>query len=286
MRNPEVKNLDGSKYDGNFPLEIEPSDTKTYIQNFALRVNQIDAISGNPAKITEFNKYFDLTSILDYFLFSNLIVNFDGFAKNWQWFTKDGVKWGIGLHDLDNIFGQYWKGNIVIVDDIPTTIYGLGGKNPTKYLHSLFKTQTDARYKELRDKGIFNADNITQRLKDWLDEITYPMLKADLEKWNETPSYRSPKTNSKWVAYMMSENQLTSVPVWNSSTNYAVGDKCKLTLIDDTYGFKALEANTNTNPVTGSYATFPPDLGFYNSLDRVCKTLIQRIALMDTTYNY
>ena len=146
--------------------------------------------------------------------------------------------------------------------------------------------ETKARYKELRDLGIFNADYITEKLKEWLDIITYPMLKKDLEKWNETPSYRASKTNAKWVAYMMGADALTGVSEWNNTTNYAVGDKCKMTLLDDVYGFKALSANSNTNPVIGSYATFPPDLGFYNSLDRVRQTLVQRISLMDTTYTY
>ncbi|KFC19356.1 CotH kinase family protein [Chryseobacterium sp. FH1] len=286
VRNPGIDfDINGLPYNGDFPTEIPASPTKNYIIALSNYVNQIDALT-TTARKAKFLEYFDLNGIMDYFLFSNLVVNFDGFAKNWQFYTKDGVKWSIALHDLDNIFGQFWKGNIILVDEIPTKIYGLGAKDPTKYMHSHFMDETKLRYKQLRDSGIFSADYITDKLKEWLDGITYPMLKNDLDKWKDTPSFRNSKTNPNWVAYAMDESNLAGVQSWNSATNYAVGAKCKMALLDDVYGFKALTANTNVNPVTGSYETYPPDLGFFNSIDRVRQTIIQRIALMDATYNY
>ena len=196
------------------------------------------------------------------------------------------IKWSIGLHDLDNIFGQFWRGEIVVGEWVESMFFGLGAKDPTKYINSLFKDEADARYKELRDLGIFNEDYITEKMKNWLDQITYPMLKNDLAIWTETPSFRNSKTNANWVAYHMSDGHLVGVPLWNSSTNYAVGDKVKVVLTDDSYGFKALTANKNQNPVTGSYPNYPHHLGFYNSLDRVRKTVISRLQLMDSIYNY
>ena len=287
VRNPAIeKDINGNPYDGDFPTEIPASVTKNYIIALSNYVNQIDALGTTALKKTKFLQCFDLNGLMDYLLFSNLIVNFDGFAKNWQWYTKDGIKWSIGLHDLDNIFGQFWRGEIVVGEWVESMFFGLGAKDPTKYINSLFKDEADARYKELRDLGIFNEDYITEKMKNWLDQITYPMLKNDLAIWTETPSFRNSKTSANWVAYHMSDGHLVGVPLWNSSTNYAVGDKVKVVLTDDSYGFKALTANTNQNPVTGSYPNYPHHLGFYNSLDRVRKTVISRLQLMDSIYNY
>ncbi len=284
LRNPAVKNMDGSDYNGDNPQEIQAGPTKTYIQNFATRIQSINAQSTDALKRTEFLKYFDLISTIDYFLFSNAIYNFDGFAKNWQWYTKDGTKWAIGLHDLDNIFGMSWRGNFILIDDIPTSMLGADGWMPTYFCTNIFLTETKARYNELKALKLLDANTITDRLKNWLDIITAPMLNADLAKWPETPSYRDSKTNKNyWVAVKMSPENLNGFNDWNASTAYAVGDKVKLVLADDTYGFRCIQLNTNQNPITGNYANYPFNLGFYNSIDRVRQTVVARLALLEST---
>ena len=46
-----------------------------------------------------YETYFDLENQIDYTIISDIVGNFDGFWKNWQWITYDGVKWFVCLYD-------------------------------------------------------------------------------------------------------------------------------------------------------------------------------------------
>lgn len=284
LRNPTVKNMDGSNYSGDNPQEIQEGITKTYIQNFASRMQAINGQSTTELKRAEFLKYFDLNSIIDYFLFSNVIYNFDGFGKNWQWYTKDGTKWAIGIHDLDNIFGLSWRGEFILIDDILTNVLGTATWMPTYVCTTIFLSETKARYNELKALKLLDANTIADRIKKWLDSITAPMLNADLSKWPETPSYRDGKINrTYWEVYKMTADTIPGVSNWNATTNYTAGQSVRVVLTDDTYIFRALKDNTNQNPITGNYTNYPFNLGFYNSIDRVRKTVVARLALLEST---
>ena len=101
-----------------------------------------------------FLKYFDLNSLIDYYLTSNLIYNNDGFAKNWQWYTKDGVKWAIAVHDCDNIFGMNWKGNFVDIEGVETFLLGSEPNSPMNVMVAFFKPEITARFIELKNLGL------------------------------------------------------------------------------------------------------------------------------------
>ena len=284
VRNPKnLKNMDGSDYNGDFPKEIQASTTKTYIINLAGRINEINAETTTAAKRTKFLQYFDLKSIIDYFLVSNLIYNNDGFAKNWQWYTKDGVKWAVAIHDCDSILGMNWKGNFIDIEGIETYILGTEPNNPANIALQLFKPEIKQRYDELKALKIFTSTYFVDKLKNWLDDITYPMLKADFDKWPETPSYRASKTNDAYWVCVAIEG--STIPIWNDSTAYVIGDKVRIAGAEHEYIFKCIQNNTNKNPVTGTYQNSPYELGFYNSLDRVRKVLEKRITIIETAIN-
>ena len=283
IRNPgSLKNLDGTDYDGDNPKEIAASTTKTYIQNFASRIGEITSKSTLELKRSTFLKYFDLNSCIDYFLTSNLIYNNDGFAKNWQWYTKDGVKWAVAVHDLDNIFGTNWKGNFIDSEGIENTLLGTEPNSPMNLVFAFFKPEITARFQELKTLGIFTDSYVAESLKKWLDQITYNMLKKDLEAWPETPTYRDSKTNSEyWVCVAIEGNY----PDYSATANYVVGDKVKITGAEHAYIFKCKKDNTGKNPITGTYANSPYELGFYNSIDRVRQVVVKRLAVLNSNFN-
>ena len=51
--------------------------------------------------------------MVDYILETNLVSDGDGYNKNWQWTTYDGVQWTANPYDHDGIFGAYHIGNYV-----------------------------------------------------------------------------------------------------------------------------------------------------------------------------
>ena len=66
----------------------------------------------------------------------------------------------------------------------------------TDQLWLIYNQEIKARYKELRDNGIFSTDNIVKLLEKWLDSVGYDNLKNDIESVcadediPQTPSYR------------------------------------------------------------------------------------------------
>ena len=280
IRNPSLKNMDGSDYNGDFPQEPQASTTKTYIVNLSNRMAEINAQTTVAGKKAKFEQYFSLQGLMDYFIFSNIIFNVDGFAKNWLWYTRDGVKWSIGVHDMDSIFGMYWRGNCVPQNQINNVI-GFDGATPMIYL-GLYANELKTRTAELVN-GVLSSDKIAGKLKEWLDTITYDFLKKDLEKWPETPSYRPSLIQASWELYQ-SDAVDSAVPVWNSTTNYAIGDLVKIN-DGDVYIFKAITTNTNKYPITGSYQNDPKYLGFYNSIDRVRQFVEYRKTIFNNWLN-
>lgn len=283
VRNPgSLKTMDGTDYDGDNPNEIANSTTKSYIISFSNRMLEVNSQSTTALKKSKFEQYFDLAGIIDYFIFSQMIFNFDGFDKNWQWYTKDGVKWSIGLHDCDNIFGQSWRGTYVYLSQLDE-ILGLGAGLPTSMM-SLYKPEILNRYNQL--STILSASNITSKLKKWLDTITYPMLKADLDKWPETPSYRDSKTNKNYWSIVSDDADIysTDIPLWDANVNYNVGTKVR---VSDGGGFVfiAIQNNSNKIPFLGSYTEYPGHGGFYNSLDRVYKVIEKRKIVFENWLN-
>jgi hypothetical protein len=234
IRNPKTKkkkdgwelvDTDGDKYDGDFPKELMGTTTPGYDSTNLSHVKSaatkdvIERLSGAYAAIndavgvenkkTTFESYFNVPFFIDYFLISNVLWHQDGFAKNWIWCTWDGLKWTPTVYDLDSIFGAFYRGTYIVPagayinpsDTQPNywvnTNTLLGCKVPiVNRLWDLYSTDIKARYKELRDNGVFTTNNIVRLLENWLDRVGYDNLKNDIEKIcayddvPQTPSYR------------------------------------------------------------------------------------------------
>jgi hypothetical protein len=100
------------------------------------------------------------------------------------------------------------------------TVLGLNSKNGD-LLWKLYSTEIKARYKELRDNGVFTTDNIVGLLRKWLNMCGYDNLKTDLEEccaYNgvpQTPSYRDgSKTYEKKPTTEGFYNSVPRVKAW------------------------------------------------------------------------
>ena len=218
----ELVNMEGEKYDGDFPTELMDSTSPNYNSSNQSHVKSAEtkaiierlsgayaAIEANPTKET-FETYFNVPFFIDYFLISQVVYHEDGFGKNWIWCTWDGDKWSPTLYDMDSIFGAYWSGTFVVPageyvspdsesqpEAWTNTNRLIACKNyVVKWLWNLYKQDIKDRYKELRDGGVFTTDNIVGLLEKWLDKIGYDNLKNDIENVcsysgvPQTPSYR------------------------------------------------------------------------------------------------
>lgn len=210
IRNPKgLKDINENAYDGDNPSELSDTDplSAEVKQNIQRVANAYHAIMANKTK-AKFEEYFNVPFYIDYVLISNVLWHQDGFGKNWIWCTWDGNVWCPTSYDMDSIFGSYFDGTKII----PAGDYVPLGQTPTawtntnsilglseyfgKYLWELYSDDIKARYKELRDSGVFSTSNIVSLLEIWVNKIGYDNLKNDIEKicaFNnipQTPSYR------------------------------------------------------------------------------------------------
>lgn len=291
VRNPNPNkwgflDINGDKYDRDFPKELSNNGNtglvKEKIQRLATFNSLFNAASGDTAKRAVYEQFFFPDNIIDYWIFSNIIYNSDGFAKNWQWYTKDGLKWAVSVHDCDIILGKFWKSN-VIVEESSTRILG---NSPISYniLNTLYRTSLVARYKELRDNKIIDSDYFISKVKDFINIITSPMLSRDLDIWRDTPSYRSPKIDQNWR--FITVNNISGATAWSPSVAYPVGQRVYVNSNLDNYVFEATMANTGNRPMTGVYSSTPTELGYYESVDRIYKFIQLRIQLLDELLSY
>ena len=148
------------------------------------------------------------------------------------------------------------------------------------FLITFYKDEIETRYKQLRDKGIFSADNIVGLLKKWLDMIGYDNLEKEFSVYDETPSYRSGYINEGWEC--VNYNDWSSADAYNEQKQYTIGDKCSY----NGYVFKATKEINGIPPIFDTYTKTPNVVGFYNSPQRVYNWLQERITNLDKLFNY
>lgn len=195
VRNPKsLKDIDENKYDGDSPKELSNTDSLSKkTKEFILRLSSVNQQLETSKTKETFESFFLVAPFIDYLLVSYILFHYDGFEKNWIWVTYDGLKWAPTLYDMDSIFGNNVRGT-GIVEKSDTELLPEEVDNHNQYclqvLKELYSTEIESRYKELRDKKIFDIDNIYGLLSNWLQKIGFDNLVKDLEIFKETPSYR------------------------------------------------------------------------------------------------
>lgn len=277
IRNPKsLIDIDGNKYDGDNPKELSDTDANSKkVKDYLTTLSGVySALQSSKTKET-FEKYFLPKPFIDYQLLSQMIYNSDGFNKNWIWVTYDGVHWTPTAYDLDSIFGAHWQGTCVDPKSATKDLSAWNGLS----IDTLYKTEIEERYKELRDKNIFSVDNIVGLLNKWLSMVGFDNIEKEITLYKETPSYRSSSVVEGWK---LAEQESYGVDTFNIEKEYHLGDKC----VYDVYVFEATKTITGVVPVEKQYTNYPYYLGFHNSVIRVKNWLTQRIEFLDNLYNY
>lgn len=153
-------------------------DATKHIPNVLELVNTNETTENIRAKIEE---YFDVESIIDYIIFSDLTQNIDGLLKNWQWTTYDGIVWSVSPYDLDWTFGL--KGT---QEGIPSSSH-LSSTTDTPYglVCQFYKEELTARYTQLRNQGIINTNHITDMLNNWVKSVGMKYYVLEQETWKD-----------------------------------------------------------------------------------------------------
>ncbi|MGV0995522.1 CotH kinase family protein [Empedobacter falsenii] len=170
--------------------------------------------SGQTNMIANFEQYYTKKNIFDKIIFSQAIYDLDGVAKNYMLTTWDGLIWHHLPYDMDSVFGLNFNGlnYLPTTKDVFTHYESVGGEEQAAFLSGRnfyrailtgYKSEINARYKELRDNDILSVDNLYKLAMEihlkWGDEN----FKKEFEKWTDRPSNTIIKTSiSQILKYM------------------------------------------------------------------------------------
>lgn len=314
IRNPKsLYCADGTAYDGENPKEIAstsvvnawiaagtlPDGTavtskiqknlvmtgkvKAYIESLAAATSSIDALSTDAEKKLAFESIFNVENLIDYLIFSDLTYNSDGFAKNWQWTTWDGVHWFCCPYDLDMMFGAVFSGNYIRKQ--MTTHLGTASRSPTGILQRLYLDKVKADYAHYRNLGLLDPKDFVSRVNEWYKAIGEQNFKKEWSKWSESPCNNDIVVNSQYWELVLGDDGLPvdggETITYDGSATYNVGDTCTANVKSDarwTYTFKCVASCNGISPVI--------TYNFKDSIYRIDKWVSENFAIMDDLYGY
>lgn len=276
---------------------------KEYINDFSETLNKIVAAKNvyeSSSKTSEdldiftnaIEKYYDIDNLVDYEILSDIINNTDGFGKNWQWVTYDGIKWYVLGYDFDMSFGANSSGDGIVSP--PTKFVGDIGYTLTYYMVHYFKDKLQARYKELSDNGIISHDNIMSLVKDWMDRIGTSFYKEEYDKWKDSPCISDSIVRDEYWQIITDDygnpSTVTS-ETFNATKAYTVGQEVSFGKDADMgfFRFKCIKATQSLSSNTPhEVSDYSPISQFKHSdnIYRIEKWINKNLENMDKLYNY
>ena len=291
VRNPSgLKNMDGTKYDGDNPQEIKACEAKTYIENLSQvgpnLVAATDTYGVNSQEVKElFETHFDVDNVIDYIIFIEAIFDMDSMNNNWQWTTYDGVKWFLNPYDTDACFGQQ-VGRIHnhLTSHFRSNVRML----PVYYIchRTDYNERLEARYKYLRDSGVYSIPNFMNKVNTFVQNVGFDAYKAEYQKWVGSFGDSNMDVNSTYWEVVTDGNGKPvegTQETWVSSIQYEVGDVVEHRIssyysYNGIYTFRCVSANKNKVPVLV--------WKIRDSYWRMIKWMEDQFTLNDSMYHY
>lgn len=174
----ELISSSSAGYDASNADMVRTASVRASIENLSRRVYSLTQMANGSDKKNAIAEVFDVDSVIDYIIFGQITGNLDGYKKNWQWVTYDGVKWAVNAYDLDGTWGwtswsYYMPYNTWIHNDTP----------PVTLVIENYLDEIKARYKELRDNGVIELAKIMQPLAHYVRVIGIDYYDMEYEKW-------------------------------------------------------------------------------------------------------
>ena len=131
----------------------------------------------------EIGQHFDLENIIDWHLLLMFTNNGDGVMKNFYLYKRNTqTPFRIAIWDYDDAFGRDGEGELKMTESLPDfdrcLILNRLQNNP--YLD--YGARLRARYKELRDNGIFSKKHIEKMIRA-NDKLIHNEIDRNFELW-------------------------------------------------------------------------------------------------------
>lgn len=306
VRNPKpLYCMDGTEYDGDNPKELidetsayydlasdndktrqakqMTAEVKRHITTLAGLKAQIDALVTDEEKKAFIEEHFDVTGMIDYYIFSLVTNNSDGFVKNWQWITYDGKRWSVEPYDLDCTFGMIFNGKLLLppewgfVDDDYTMVKEYISLGPLMYIHDYFMEEMKQRYADLRDTEIITTDMMHDCVSEWTRRIPDGYMEQEWQRWSDSPCIHPSVPNNGWHQ----SDDYTDwmyLPEYHPMEPFVKGERV---VINHSIDLSVWEADRDIKGV------FPyQQLGFVTNLDELRQWIMRKLELIDDYLGY
>lgn len=282
------------------------ANVKKYIQNLSdslIAINSAKETYESSSKTQEdlnafkkvYETYFDVDNQHDYLLFSWFIKNGDGFNKNWQWLTYDGVKWFVVCYDCDCSFGANPNGNGISApfDKNIMPWYGIKNNIPCSYAYTYYNDIIVERYKELRKAGVISKETAFNMLKEWMSRIGTYFYTLEYEKWKDSPCISNSVVREEYwsITKDSNGNPITSnTETFDATKAYNIGDEVTFGLNMEN-GFFKFTCVKNTQALTvntpHTVSTYSPISKFKHcdNIYRIEKWMDNAIDNLDKIFN-
>lgn len=132
--------------------------------------------------LTGITNYFDVPSLIDYYLFGLVSCGLDAFGKNQLYMTYDGQKWYATMYDMDSTWGLWWDGGSFVpaVYDRSDFQDFKDGEGNLLYIRlaALFEESIKARWEELK-AGPLAIAHIINRFEQFTDIAPVELVRED-----------------------------------------------------------------------------------------------------------
>ena len=132
--------------------------------------------------VSGIGNFFDVDSLIDYYLFGLTSCGLDAFGKNQLYMTYDGQKWFATMYDMDSTWGLWWDGYSFVSSAYSRNKFQdfKDGNGNLLYirLEKLFAEAIRERWKELKN-GVLTIENIINRFERFADIASSELVKED-----------------------------------------------------------------------------------------------------------
>ena len=174
----ELISANSAKYDSSNADMVRTAAVRASIESLSRRVYALTQMTKSAEKKAAIADVFEVDSIIDYIIFGQITGNEDGYKKNWQWVTYDGVKWAVNAYDVD------WSWGYSGTEFFQPASSWLGTFTPPiALIIENYPEEIKARYKELRDKGVISLEKIMHPLVNYVKIIGLDYYDMEFEKW-------------------------------------------------------------------------------------------------------
>ncbi len=191
--------------------------------------------------ISGINDHFDLTNIIDYYIFAYFINALDNLGKNMIMLSYDQEKWYLSPYDLDSTYGNFYDGSYIVSPEYKCPQdYEEAYNRLFERLWDCFPLEIKARYSEIREQ-VLNSVNIIKMSERFYSTVGKDMYDEDVAIYPGIPNKNG---NNVWqIEKYISERKgyvdaifdslservpCTGIDVWNLGTH--VGSTGTLTV--------------------------------------------------------